>query len=177
MGMFDVIYSELTCPFCGHEYKYSPPSYEKAKADLDGWRKSADETVANKDSFAYKMWYAGLSEEEIQAKLQGMNSDDAIQTYINKKVWGLCEVQTKEFECLMSDYFIGDLVEYAHYGKYYVAEGFACNGCRTVDNQHIGRVGCWIEIDEHRITKVLTFNPETGKAERYNWKTRETEYK
>jgi hypothetical protein len=27
MGMFDTVYAELDCPFCGRQYRYSPMSW------------------------------------------------------------------------------------------------------------------------------------------------------
>lgn len=34
MGMFDTIYAELDCPYCGKEYHYSPMTLEQAEKEI-----------------------------------------------------------------------------------------------------------------------------------------------
>lgn len=34
MGMFDIIYTELDCPFCGKQYRYSPLTSQQATQEL-----------------------------------------------------------------------------------------------------------------------------------------------
>lgn len=170
MGMFDSCYFELTCPFCGYEYKYSPPTYDKAKADLDKWRVDAEDDYTNTTKSPFNKWrFLGMSPEEVKIYLENMNSDEAVRKYISGKQWGLCEVQTKEFESTLANYFIGDLAGYAHYGHYFVSEGFLCKGCCYNASQPYREVSCWIEMDSHIIKAALVNNPETDKPERREW--------
>ena len=94
----------------------------------------------------------------------------AAEKYISGKNWGLCEVQTKDFECVLASYYIGDLVEYARYGHYYVPSFIFCKGCcyegGKLNNHH---VNVWIELDNHIIKSVQVKNPETGEPERESW--------
>ena len=34
MGMYDTVYAELDCPFCGRQYRYSPMSWEDAEREV-----------------------------------------------------------------------------------------------------------------------------------------------
>lgn len=60
-------------------------------------------------------------------------------------------------------YFIGDEVP-AHWGHYFIEEGFPCQGCREKNEREYVKV--WIEIEDRRIKAVLTHNPETGQPEK-----------
>ena len=38
MGMFDTIYAELICPFCGRKYLHTPLSWEQAKQECEEYK-------------------------------------------------------------------------------------------------------------------------------------------
>ncbi len=170
MGMFDTVYTELTCPFCGHEYKYSPPSYENAKATLDSYRKRLEQDAKEPRSKFSDFQFFGKTPAEIQLQIEASNSDGAIQEHVHRKDWGLAEVQTKDWECSLESYFVGDLVDYARYGHYFIPSMIWCKGCCVDKNgQPNGHVSVWIEMDNHIIKNVLTKNPETDEPERETW--------
>ncbi len=170
MGMFDSVYTELTCPFCGYQYKYTPPSYAEAKKSLDKYHDNLVKDAKEPRSKWSDFQFFGKSPDEIKVLIEHSNSDEAIQKYIDGKYWGLAEVQTKDWECSLESFFVGDLVEYARYGHYFIPSMIFCKGCCVDKNgQPNGHVNVWIEMDNHIIKNVLTKNPETGEPERETW--------
>ncbi len=172
MGMFDSVLTELICPFCGYHYQYSPPSYADAKAYLDKHRRELEKAYQEpRESLAYRITFLwDETEEQSKARIEASNSESEIQDYIHQKNWGLAEVQTKDWECVLANYYVGDLVEYARYGHYFIPSFIFCKGCCwDAKHQPTRHISVWIEVDNHIIKNVLTHNPETGQPERKTW--------
>jgi hypothetical protein len=74
----------------------------------------------------------------------------------------------------LATYYVGDLVDYARYGHYFIPSMILCGDCcytdeRQYKHQPYRSVSVWIEMDNHTIRAVLTKNPETGEPERETW--------
>lgn len=75
----------------------------------------------------------------------------------------MAEIQTKEFECVLETFYVGDEVP-KYSGHYFIPEEFECDGCSTAD-EHV-YVKVWLEIEERKLKAVLTYDSETGKPSR-----------
>lgn len=178
-GMFDTIYSELVCPFCGRQYRHTPLSWEQAKRDCENrkevelkhtqpsdnpWDELFRHTQAMRaraDDFTLRE--GELEWEDILTWIEKLDSPENIERWRTRKELGLAEIQTKAFDSILGMYFVSDVVP-AHWGHYYIEEGFPCKGCREKNEREY--VKAWIEIEDRRIKAVLTHNPETGQPEK-----------
>jgi DNA-binding XRE family transcriptional regulator len=102
-------------------------------------------------------------QEDILAWIEQLDSPENIERWRTRKELGLAVIQTKAFDSILETYFVGDEVP-AHWGHYFIEEGFPCLGCREKNEREY--VKAWIEIEDRRIRAVLTHNPETGQPER-----------
>jgi DNA-binding XRE family transcriptional regulator len=179
MGMFDTIYAELVCPFCGRQYRHTPLSWEQAKRECEEWKKTElkhtqspdnpwDELFrhtqairARADDFTLRE--GEHEQEDILAWIEQLDSPVNIERWRMRKELGLAEIQTKAFDSILEMFFVGDEVP-AHWGHYFIEEGFPCQSCREMNEREY--VKAWIEIEDRRIKAVLTHNPETGQPER-----------
>lgn len=102
-------------------------------------------------------------QEDILAWIEQLDSPENIERWRTRKELGLADIQTKAFESILETYFVGDEVP-AHWGHYFIVEGFPCQSCREKNEREYVKV--WIEIEDRRIKVVLTHNPETGLPEK-----------
>jgi len=179
MGMFDTIYAELDCPFCGQQYRHTPLSGEQAKRECEEWKerelKHTQPSENRWDEFfqhtqamragadGYTVREGEYEQEDILAWIKQLDSPENIERWRTRKELGLAEIQTKAFDSILGMYFVDDVVP-AHWGHYYIEEGFPCQGCREKNEREYVKV--WIEIEDRRIKAVLTHNPETGQPEK-----------
>jgi DNA-binding XRE family transcriptional regulator len=179
MGMFDTINAELICTFCGRQYRHTPLSWEQAKSECEEhkerelkhtqpsdnpWDELFRHTQAMRaraDGFTLRE--GKHEQEDILTWIEQLDSPENIERWRTRKELGLAEIQTKAFDSILGIYFVGDEVP-AHWGHYYIEEGFPCHGCREKNEGEYVKV--WIEIEDRRIKAVLTHNPETGQPER-----------
>jgi hypothetical protein len=179
MGMFDTVYAELDCPFCGRQYRHTPLSWEQAMQEckeikerelehtrsldhpFDEFLRHTQVFRARADGFVIRE--KEHEQEDIDAWIEQLDSPESIERWRGRKELGLAKIQTKAFECLLEIYFIGDEVP-AYWGHYFIEEAFACDGCSRSETKVY--VKAWIEIEERRIQAVLTVNPETGQPEK-----------
>jgi DNA-binding XRE family transcriptional regulator len=179
MGMYDTIYAELVCPFCGRQYRHTPLSWEQAKRECEErkegelkysqppdnpWDELFRHTQAMRaraDGFALRE--GEYERENILEWIEQLDSPENIEHWRTRKELGLADIQTKAFDSILETYFVGDEVP-AHWGHYFIEEGFPCQGCREKNEREYVKV--WIEIEDRRIKAVLTHNPETGQPEK-----------
>ncbi|GAP06015.1 predicted transcriptional regulators [Anaerolinea thermolimosa] len=179
MGMFDTIYAELVCPFCGWQYRHTPLSWEQAKRERGEWKeRELKHTQPSENRWGeffrhsqamraradgYPVREGRYEREDILAWIEQLDSPENIERWRMRKELGLAAIQTKAFDSVLQMYFIGDEVP-AHWGHYFIEEGFPCQGCREKNEREYVKV--WIEIEDRRIKAVLTHNPETGQPEK-----------
>jgi hypothetical protein len=182
MGMFDTVYAELECPFCGRQYCHTPISWELAERDCKEQKENElkhgqvsdhpfDEffrhtQIIRARSHGFVVRDGELKQEDILAWIQQLDSPENIERWRTRKELGLATIQTKAFDSVLMMYFVGDEVP-AHWGHYYIEEAFPCKGCSQGDKGEY--VKAWIEIENRRIKAVLTHNPETGQPEKEQW--------
>jgi len=179
MGMFDTIYAELVYPFCGCQYLHSPLSWEQAKRECEERKEGElkytqppdnpwDELFRHTQAMRARADGFTLGEgmheqEDILAWIEQLDSPENLERWRTRKELGLAEIQTKAFDSVLEMYFVGDEVP-AHWGHYFIEEGFPCQGCREKNEREY--VKAWIEIEDRRIKAVLMHNPETGLPEK-----------
>jgi DNA-binding XRE family transcriptional regulator len=179
MGMFDTIYAELVCPFCGRQYRHTPLSWEQAKRECEERKAREQKHTQPPDNRwdelfrhtqglrarldGYPVREGKYEREDILAWIEQLDSPENIERWRTRKELGLADIQTKAFDSILEMYFVGDEVP-AHWGHYIIEEGFPCQGCREKDEREYVKV--WIEIEDRRIKAVLTHNPETGQPEK-----------
>jgi DNA-binding XRE family transcriptional regulator len=179
MGMFDTIYVELDCPFCSRQYRHTPLSWEQAKRDCENrkevelkhtqppdnpWDELFRHTQAMRArADGYSVREGKYEQEDILAWIEQLDSPENIERWCTRKELGLAEIQTKAFDSILETYFVGDEVP-AHWGHYFIEEGFPCLGCREKNEREY--VKARIEIEDRRIKAALTHNPETGLPEK-----------
>lgn len=131
MGMFDTIYAELICPFCGRQYRHTPLSWEQAKRECEerkeGELKYAqppdnpwDELFRHTQAMCaradgYPVREGKYEQEDILAWIEQLDSPENIERWRTRKELGLAEIQTKAFDSILEMYFVGDPVP-AHWG-------------------------------------------------------------
>lgn len=168
MGMFDTVYAELDCPFCGRQYRHSPMSWEAAERDI---RRHKQLQIESRQSFLggekrfhlQDYWAKRDGFDNIDAWIEQLDTPDRIEAYRTSRHLGLAEIQTKQFENVMDTFYVGDEIP-QYTGHYFIREDFKCDGCSSVDESVY--VNVWFEIEERRLKAVLTRNPETGEPER-----------
>ena len=168
MGMFDTVYAELDCPFCGRQYRHSPMSWEAAERDI---RRHKQLQIESRQSFLggektfhlQDYWAKRDGFDNIDAWIEQLDTPDKIEAYRTSRHLGLAEIQTKQFENVMDTFYVGDEIP-QYTGHYFIREDFKCEGCSSVDESVY--VNVWFEIEERRLKAVLTRNPETGEPER-----------
>ena len=175
--MYDTIYAELDCPFCGRQYRHTPLTWEQARSECQEHKEREqqymqrsenplDELLRRTQAFRARSSGFVLREgehegEATQAWIDQLDFPENIERWRTRKELGLAEIQTKAFESIMNTYFVGDEIP-AHWGHYYVQEIFACQGCSQSEKP--GYVKVWIEIENRRIKAVLTRSPESGET-------------
>lgn len=169
MGMFDTVYAALDCPFCGREYRYTPLSYEQAEQEIKETKQGQIETrqkflQGEKPSLQLQeVWARQDGFDEIDTWIDQLDAPDHIEAYRSRPSLGLAEIQTKEFENTMAEYYIGDKVP-KYFGHYFIPATFHCEGCSTPEESVYVRV--WLEIKERKLIAVRTRDPETDELSR-----------
>jgi len=169
MGMFDTIYAELDCPFCGNSFRYSPLTWDEAKAEIERKKQShlqIREKALRKENVHFQfleMWAEQDGFSDVDAWIEQLDSPEHIEAHRTHKYLGLASMQTKAFESVMAEYYVGDEMP-AYFGHYFVPTSFQCSGCSTPGQ--IVWVTTWLEIEARRLKSVLTFCPESGEPER-----------
>ena len=105
MGMYDTVYAELDCPFCGRQYRYSPVSWEDAEREVKRhkeWQiKSREKFLRGEKAFYLQdFWAKRDGFDDIDVWIEQLNTPDKIEAYRTARALGLAEIQTKEFECV-----------------------------------------------------------------------------
>lgn len=168
MGMYDTVYAELSCPFCGRQYRYSPMSWEEAEREVKQhkeWQiESRQKFLRGEQTFYLQdFWSKRDGFDDIDAWIEQLDTPDKIEAHRTERSLGLAEIQTKEFECSLKSFYIGDKVP-KYSGHYFIPEDFKCDGCSTADQSVY--VAVWLEIGDRKLKAVLTQDPETGKPAR-----------
>uniref|UniRef100_A0A7C4PKU0 Uncharacterized protein n=1 Tax=Anaerolinea thermolimosa TaxID=229919 RepID=A0A7C4PKU0_9CHLR len=145
MGMFDTIYAELICPFCGRQNRHTPLSWEQAKRECEKHKERELKHVQSSDNrwdeiFRHTQAFQALADgftaqegayepEDILAWIEQLDSPENIERWRTRKELGLADIQTKAFDSILETYFVGEEVP-ARWGHYFIEEGFSCQGCR-----------------------------------------------
>ena len=169
MGMFDTVYAELDCPFCGRRYHYQPMSWEEAEKKV---KKNIQRQFETRQKIlqgerpllvSQELWASFDDFTDVDAWIAQLDSLENIEKYRTERNLGLAEIQTKEFDCIMQAFYVGDAVG-KYYGHYYIQEDFICGGCSNKEESVWVHV--WLEIEERKLKAVLVRNPETGQPEK-----------
>ena len=169
MGMFDTVYAALNCPFCGKEYCYTPLSLEQAEREI---KKTKQDQIEARQKFLQgekqslqlqEIWARQDGYDDIDAWIDQLDAPEHIEAYRTRPSLGLAEIQTKEFESVLEEFYIDDEVP-KYFGHYFIPASFHCEGCSTPENSVY--VCVWIEIKARKIKAVLTQDPETNEPTR-----------
>lgn len=169
MGMYDTVYAELDCPFCGRQYRHSPLTYEQAEKEVKEYKQRQIESrrkhLQNKKEILYMQDYWAKRDgfDDVDAWIEQLDTPDKIEAHRTRRYLGLAEIQTKEFDNVLEKFYVGDEVP-KYSGHYFIPEDFKCDGCSTADE--IVYVKVWLEIEDRELKAVLTCDPETGKPSR-----------
>ena len=168
MAMYDTVYAELDCLFCGWQYRYSPMSWEEAEREVKQhkeWQIESRQKFlrGEKTFYLQDFWAKRDGFDDIDAWIEQLDTLDKIEAHRTERSLGLAEIQTKEFECNLKSFYIGDEVP-KYSGHYFIPEDFKCDGCSTADQSVYVKV--WLEIGDRKLKAVLTQDPETGKPAR-----------
>jgi hypothetical protein len=169
MGMYDTVYAELDCPFCGRQYRYIPLTQSEAVKEIQEYKQLQMEArlrhLHNKKEVLYLQDYWAKRDgfDEIDAWIEQLDTSKNIEEYRTRRNLGLAEIQTKEFENLFEEFYVGDEVP-KYFGHYFIPEDLKCDGCSTSGNSVYVKV--WLEIENRKLKAVLTYDPETGQPAR-----------
>ena len=168
MGMYDTVYAELVCPFCGKQYRHSPMRWEEAEREIKRhkqWQIESRRTFlgGEKRFYLQDFWAKRDGFDDIDAWINQLDTPDKIEAHRTRRHLGLAEIHTKEFENLLKEFYIGDEVP-KYSGHYFIPEDFKCEGCSTRAESVYVKV--WLEIEERKLKAVLTCDPKTGKPAR-----------
>lgn len=101
MGMFDIVYAELDCPFCGKAYRHTPLSYAQAARDIKEHKQhqvdSRQKFLQGEDQILYMQdfWAEQNGFENVEAWLEQLDSPQNIEAYRMRHHLGLAEIQIK----------------------------------------------------------------------------------
>lgn len=168
MGMYDTVFAELDCSFCGRQYRFSPMTWEEAEREIKDYKRSQVESRqdflrGDKRFHLHDFWAKQEGFDDIDAWIDQLDTPDKIEAHRTRRHLGLAEIQTKQFENLMDTFYVGDEIP-QYSGHYFIPEDFKCDGCSTAEESVY--VNVWFEIEGRRLKAVLTRNPETGEPER-----------
>ena len=164
--MFDTVYAELDCPFCGYMFRHTSMTWEAAEAEVRARKqfqtKERERELRSKANFRLQsLWAEKDGFEDIDAWIAQLDQPQHIESYRTRKTLGLAEIQTRAFECQLESYFADDEIP-SHPGHYFIPEEYECPDCSTA--QEMVMVKVWIEIKDHHIRGILTSDPETSQA-------------
>jgi hypothetical protein len=169
MGMYDTVDAELDCPFCWRQYRYTPLTQAEAMMEIQEYKQQQMEVrhryLHHKKDVLYMQDYWANRDgfDEIDAWIEQLDTAENIEQYRTRPYLGLAEIQTKEFENLLEEFYVGDEVP-KYLGHYFIPEDFKCDGCSTSGNSVYVKV--WLEIENRKLKAVLTYDPETGRPAR-----------
>ncbi|RMD60998.1 hypothetical protein D6833_08840, partial [Candidatus Parcubacteria bacterium] len=110
------------------------------------------------------LWARRDGFDDVDAWIAQLDAPENIEAYRTRKNLGLAEIQTRAFDNLLAEYFVGDEVP-GYYGRYFIPERFLCRGCSSPEADVY--VSVWIEIEDRAIKGVHTLSPEDGKPAKY----------
>lgn len=168
MGMFDTVYAELDCPFCDRQYRYSPMRWEEAEREVKQhkqWQVESRQAFlrGEKQFYLQDFWAQRDGFDDIAAWIEQLDTPDKIEAHRTKRSLGLAEIQTREFECVLDEFYVGDEVP-KYSGHFFIPEDFRCDGCSSAEESVYVKI--WLEIEERKLKAVLTRDPETGEPAR-----------
>lgn len=168
MGMYDTIYAELDCPFCGKQYRHTPLTQERAEKEVKEYKQRQiqsrqDRLRGEKKLYLQNFWASRDGFDDVDAWIEQLASPDKIEAYRTERSLGLAEIQTKQFENVLNEFYVGDEVP-QYSGHYFIPEDFKCDGCSTDDKWVY--VKAWLEIEGRKLKAVLTRDPETDEPAR-----------
>ena len=169
MGMFDTIFAALVCPFCGRCYHHAPLSLEQAVQEIKEYKQRQIETrqeyLQDGVKFLYlqDLWAKQDGFDNVEAWIDQLDTPARVEAYRTRPFLGLAEIQTKEFDNVLAEYYVGDEVP-KYSGHYFIPASFKCAGCSTPGENVY--VSVWLEIGERKLKAVLTHDPETNEPAR-----------
>ena len=103
MGMFDTIYAELDCPFCGRQYHHAPLTHEHAEQEVMEYKQqqiqSRQKYLRGERKFSFQdFWARRDGFEDIDAWIEQLDTSDKTEAHRMERTLGLAEIQTKETE-------------------------------------------------------------------------------
>lgn len=114
MGMFDTIYAELDCPFCGRQYRHTPLSREQAERECEEWEARElehtrplqgawDDFIRHTQIFrarvdGFIVREGEQEQQDILAWIEQLDSPENIERWRTRKEPGLAEIQTRAFD-------------------------------------------------------------------------------
>jgi hypothetical protein len=140
-------------------------SWEDAEREVKRhkeWQiKSREKSLRGEKAFYLQdFWAERDGFDDIDIWIEQLDMPDKIEAYRTALSVELAKIQTKEFECMLETFYVGDEVP-KYSGPYFIPEEFECDGCSTAD-EHV-YVKVWLEIEERKLKAVLTYDHETGK--------------
>jgi hypothetical protein len=91
--------------------------------------------------------------------IEQLDSPANIEAHRARRHLELKEIQTKEFDNILADYYVGGEVP-RYSGIYFIPESFRCAGCSSLEEWVY--VTVWLEIEARQLKTVLTRDPKTG---------------
>lgn len=172
MGMFDTVYAELDCPFCGRQYRHTPLTQEQSEKEVREYKQRQIESRqaflrGDKRFYLQDFWATQEGFDDIDAWIEQLDTPDKIEAHRTRRSLGLAEIQTMQFENVMREFHVGDEVP-QYSGHYFIPEDFQCDGCSSDDESVYVKV--WLEIEERKLKAILTRDPETGESAREAFK-------
>lgn len=178
MGMYDTVYAELDCPFCGRQYRYTPMAWKDAELEIKRhkcWVLESFQKHLRGEEHPFSLhaiWAKQDGFDDVDAWIDQLDAPENIEAHRTRRHLGMAEIQTKEFECSLAAFYVGDEVP-KYSGHYFIPEDYACTGCSTEDEMVY--VKAWLEIEERRLKAVLVRDPDTGEPECVRFKRTSTE--
>ncbi|MFO7944282.1 MAG: hypothetical protein R6U51_08295 [Anaerolineales bacterium] len=170
MGVYDTVYAELDCPACGRKYWYAPMSWEeaerRAKENKQRQLRCYQKCQTGEQSLMsslQSLWASMDGLEDVGAWISQLDNNENIEAQRISPHLGLAGIQTKAFDCVLEEYYVGDQVP-GYGGKNFIPGIFRCSGCSSEMEWVFLRV--WIEIEHRRIRAVHTRDPETREPEK-----------
>ncbi len=103
MGMYDTVYIELDCPFCGRQYRHTPLTQGQAEKEIRKYKQRQIETRQDflhdeKKFYLQEFWAKRDGFDNIEAWIEQLDMSDKTEAHRTECTLGLAEIQTKETE-------------------------------------------------------------------------------
>ena len=168
MRLYDTVYAELDCPFCGKQYRHTPMTREKAEKLVKQNKQNHLDLLHDHKKYStnYPCVQKYLAEKDgfldVELWISQLDSAKNIQKCRTLPILGLVEIPTRELCGEMKVYLVGDKIN-QYWGHYFIQERFNCEGCRSANQPE--NINVWLEIEDRTLKAVLVRNPETGLPE------------